>query len=73
MIYILSAGRSGSGWLSTVLYSLGHHVVHEIHTVGQHLNAKEPVWSDTTLSERISDVVAEVGEGDKIIYLVRSQ
>lgn len=73
MIYIISAGRSGSGWLSCVLYSLGHHVTHEIHTVGEHLQAKEPVWSDTTLCERISEIVAEVGEGDKIIYLVRSQ
>ena len=34
MIYVVSACRSGSGWLSTALYTLGFDVVHELFTVG---------------------------------------
>ena len=73
MIYVVSACRSGSGWLSTALYTLGFDVVHELFTVGIHgLKLVEPlVWADTTLVLNADELKYELASSDRVILLER--
>lgn len=73
MIYVISPGRSGTGWLAVALYTAGFDVVHEIFTYGIHgLKPKPPlVYLDTTLVFEYYKLIDELTEEDRVILLER--
>lgn len=75
-VYVVSAGRSGSAWLSTVLFFCGHNVKHEQSAIGStwvHERVNDlDVISDTTL---IYDqtFIRDLRPEDKVVVLRRKK
>lgn len=74
-VYVVSAGRSGSAWLSTVLFYLGFNTAHEQSATGWTLKGRGgdlDVISDTTL---IYDqtFIRDLRPEDKVVVLRRKK
>lgn len=73
MIYIVSPGRCGTGWLTTCLFTLGLDVVHELYSMGiwGFHPSDRIVWSDTTLVFEYYKLKDELEPKDFVIFLER--